>query len=70
VPKFVTSERIGPEWLTGGVWGAEASVLAVLVCFGVTALLLVVAYRRGTFVKRARAPRPMMEATPATTGNA
>jgi membrane protease YdiL (CAAX protease family) len=40
----------GPEWLTGGRFGAEASLPAVLVdtAFGVA--LLVLAYRRGRFV--------------------
>ena len=40
----------GPDWLTGGRFGAEASVPAVLVdtAFGVA--LLVLAYRRGRFV--------------------
>jgi hypothetical protein len=67
-PSFLVSERVGPEWLTGGVWGAEASVLAVLVCSVATLLLLAQAYRRGTFVQRTRARRPIIDVTPA--GNA
>ena len=41
----------GPEWLTGGDFGAEASLPAVIICtlFGVA--MLVVAARRGEFVK-------------------
>jgi hypothetical protein len=65
VPTFLTSERSGPEWLTGGIWGAEASVLAVLVCFAATMLLFMAAYRRGTFVRRVRAQRPIMDPAPA-----
>lgn len=63
-PSFLTSERVGPEWLTGGIWGAEASVLAVLVCFVATLALFVHARRSGTLVKRVRARRPMMKAAP------
>jgi membrane protease YdiL (CAAX protease family) len=65
VPTFVTSERSGPNWLSGGIWGAEASVIAVLVCFAATMLLFLRAYRRGTFVKRGRAQRPIIAAAPA-----
>lgn len=41
----------GPEWLTGGEFGAEASLPAVIICtlFGVA--MLVVAARRGQVVK-------------------
>jgi len=41
----------GPAWLTGGEFGAEASLPAVAICsaFGVGLLLL--AYRRGRFIK-------------------
>jgi membrane protease YdiL (CAAX protease family) len=68
-PGFVVSERIGPEWLTGGIWGAEASVLTVLVCSVATLLLLGHAYRRGTLVKRLRASRPIIDPTPAGSGS-
>ena len=30
----------GPQWLTGGPFGAEASVISMVVCLGFTALLL------------------------------
>lgn len=63
-PGFLASERTGPEWLTGGIWGAEASVLAVLVCFVAALALFVHARRSGTLVRRVRARRPMMEAAP------
>jgi membrane protease YdiL (CAAX protease family) len=65
-PSFVTSERHGAEWLTGGAWGAEASVVGIVVCTLAGVALVVRAVRRRTLVQRARAPEPMMEAsTPA-----
>ncbi len=40
----------GPTWLTGGAFGAEASVIAVLVCVLGAAPLLALAVRRGNWV--------------------
>ena len=37
--------RTGPDWLSGGVFGAEASVVALLTCF-----MLGIALRRGSIV--------------------
>lgn len=37
----------GPDWLTGGKFGPEASLTAVIVCVVVAAILLLVAIRRG-----------------------
>ncbi|WP_431258702.1 CPBP family intramembrane glutamic endopeptidase [Roseateles chitinivorans] len=39
----------GPAWLSGGVFGAEGSVVAVVLCLAMTAVLLMLAYRRGRF---------------------
>ena len=47
---WLVSERTGPDWLSGGVFGAEASVVALIVCSACSALLLIVALRRGTIV--------------------
>lgn len=47
---WLVSERSGPNWLSGGVFGAEASVVAVAICSSVTLSLLVLALRRGTIV--------------------
>lgn len=43
-------ELVGPEWLSGGIFGAEASIVAVLVCVGVGSAMLVLAARRGRFL--------------------
>lgn len=44
---WLVSERSGPDWLSGGVFGAEASVVALIICTAVSALLLVIALRQG-----------------------
>jgi uncharacterized protein len=40
----------GPAWLSGGAFGAEASVVAVVLCTATGAALLRLAHRRGRFV--------------------
>jgi membrane protease YdiL (CAAX protease family) len=47
---WLVSNRSGPDWLSGGVFGAEASVIALSLCSLCTVGLLVVALRRGTIV--------------------
>jgi uncharacterized protein len=47
---WLVSSRTGPDWLSGGVFGAEASVVALTMCSVVSAALLVVALRRKTIV--------------------
>jgi hypothetical protein len=47
---WLVSDRPGPDWLSGGVFGAEASVVAVAICSGVTLFLLALALRQGTIV--------------------
>jgi uncharacterized protein len=47
---WLISNRTGPDWLSGGVFGAEASVVALLACSLVTLALLVAAFRRGSIV--------------------
>lgn len=43
---WLVSTRSGPDWLSGGVFGAEASVVALALCTLCSAGLLVVAIRR------------------------
>ncbi|HEY2345312.1 MAG TPA: CPBP family intramembrane glutamic endopeptidase [Xanthomonadaceae bacterium] len=56
---FLVSTRTGPTWLSGGAFGAEASVIALLMCSVCTLALLWLAVRRGSIVppawKRTRA---------------
>ncbi|GGY14706.1 hypothetical protein GCM10008098_01920 [Rhodanobacter panaciterrae] len=47
---WLVSTRTGPGWLSGGVFGAEASVIALGLCSLCTLALLVVALRRGSLV--------------------
>lgn len=47
---WLVSNRSGPDWLSGGVFGAEASVVALTLCLLVSAVLLAVAVRRGLLV--------------------
>lgn len=47
---WLMSSRSGPNWLSGGVFGAEASVVALAACSACSVLLLIVAVRRGTIV--------------------
>jgi membrane protease YdiL (CAAX protease family) len=47
---WLVSSRHGPDWLSGGAFGAEASVIALLVCASVSAVLLVIARRRRSIV--------------------
>jgi uncharacterized protein len=41
---------VGPQWLTGGAFGAEASVVAVVLCSAAGVLLLMAASRRGKVI--------------------
>lgn len=49
-PGLVRSTMEGSVWLTGGTFGVEASVVALLLCTGVGVALLVGAVRRGRIV--------------------
>ena len=52
---WLVSTRIGPDWLTGGVFGAEASVVALGVCLLCTLALVALALRRRSLVPLHRA---------------
>jgi membrane protease YdiL (CAAX protease family) len=47
---WLISNRTGPDWLSGGIFGAEASVVALIACSACSVLLLIVALRRRTIV--------------------
>jgi membrane protease YdiL (CAAX protease family) len=44
---LLQSTLVGPAWLTGGAFGAEASVVAVILCTGAGLLLLLASRRQG-----------------------
>jgi membrane protease YdiL (CAAX protease family) len=50
VDGLLISHRTGPVWLSGGVFGAEASVIALLICSLLTLVLAITAWRRGSIV--------------------
>lgn len=66
---WLVSERPGPDWLSGGVFGAEASVVAVAICSAVTLVLLGLALRRGTIVPPWFTRRRTAAASPAGADN-
>ena len=45
----------GPEWLSGGAYGVEASAVALLTWVVASALLLRLAHSRGKFLPRRQA---------------
>jgi membrane protease YdiL (CAAX protease family) len=47
----------GPDWLTGGAYGVEASALTLVALGAVTAVLLSMARRRGHLLSRSEAQR-------------
>lgn len=47
---WLVSQRTGPDWLSGGAFGAEASVVALAVCSMLSLMLLVIALRRRSIV--------------------
>lgn len=47
---WLVSTRTGADWLTGGAFGAEASVVALATCVVLSCLLLAVALRHGAIV--------------------
>jgi membrane protease YdiL (CAAX protease family) len=63
---WLISSRTGPDWLSGGVFGAEASVVALLICSGCSAVLLMIALRRGSIVPPAWRRRRVLAATAAS----
>jgi membrane protease YdiL (CAAX protease family) len=55
VDGLLISHRTGPVWLSGGVFGAEASVIALLICSLLTLALAVTAWHLGSIVPFRRA---------------
>jgi uncharacterized protein len=42
--------RLGPDWLTGGEFGVEASIVTVALLLVLTGIILAVASRRGRMI--------------------
>jgi uncharacterized protein len=47
---LLQSRMVGPDWLTGGTFGAEASVVAFALCAAAGLVLVVLAIRKGNVV--------------------
>jgi len=47
---LLQSRMAGPDWLTGGTFGAEASVVALTVCAAAGVVLMVLAIRKGNVI--------------------
>jgi membrane protease YdiL (CAAX protease family) len=47
---LLQSRMVGPDWLTGGTFGAEASVVALAVCAAAGIALVALAIRKGNVV--------------------
>ena len=60
IPGLLRSSLSGPEWLTGGAFGPESSLVTLAVCTAASAALLTVAWRRGRLrpVQLRRRPHP------------
>jgi uncharacterized protein len=50
--RIVSMPLSGPDLLTGGAFGPEASVIAVLVCLAAASILIALTIRRGRWVPR------------------
>jgi membrane protease YdiL (CAAX protease family) len=54
---LLQAKLVGPQWLTGGAFGVEASAVAVGVCLAAALLLLLAAQRRGNILSAPWASR-------------
>ncbi|HEY2532516.1 MAG TPA: type II CAAX endopeptidase family protein [Xanthobacteraceae bacterium] len=47
---LLQSRMVGPDWLTGGTFGAEASVVALVVCLAAGIVLVISAIKKGNVI--------------------
>jgi uncharacterized protein len=50
-PGLIRSAMEGPDWLTGGTFGVEASVVALIICSAAGVAMMAAAVRRGHVVR-------------------
>jgi uncharacterized protein len=50
VDGFLISQSSGSDWISGGAFGAEASLPAIIICTAIGIYILQLAYRKGNFV--------------------
>ncbi len=51
MPNFIEPAVSGPEWLTGGAWGLELSVLSMVILFSISLYFVKLARERNQFIK-------------------
>lgn len=56
---LLAGQTVGPEWLTGGAFGPEASLIAVVVCLAASAVLYMRARRQSLLVPRPVTSSPL-----------
>jgi membrane protease YdiL (CAAX protease family) len=61
---LLQSRMIGPDWLTGGAFGAEASVVALALCLAAGMVLVALAIKKGNVVAPFWADRTAPELKP------
>lgn len=59
---LLQSRMVGPDWLTGGTFGAEASVVALAVCLAAGIVLIILAIRKGNVMPARWAGKPALHA--------
>jgi len=52
---ILKGQTVGPDWLSGGAYGVEASLVTLVALSAVTVVLLALAHRRGQFLTKADA---------------
>jgi membrane protease YdiL (CAAX protease family) len=61
---LLQSKLVGPDWLTGGIFGAEASVVALVVCAAAGIVLIMATVKKGHVVAPFWAGRTAPQLTP------
>jgi membrane protease YdiL (CAAX protease family) len=56
---LLQSRMVGPDWLTGGTFGAEASVIALVVCLAAGITLIILSIRKGNVMPARWAGNPV-----------